>query len=427
MKRLRVGILAAMALLAGCVITQQPPSTDRPIPRSESRGTIDSIPTATDIPLPFLATNTHVPTADPDTANVPPIVFESSRDGSYELYAIYPDGTGLQSITQFDERDISNGSPVWSPDGSQIAFSSRRDGDWDIHVLNVDGSYTANLTAAAGEDDKAAWSPDGAWIAFNSRQGDARWGDIWMMDADGSSSVNLTNHDDDDREPAWSPSGMEIAFRSFRDTNYDIYVMNVESHAAHQLTETDPPVWNGSPTWSPDGAWIAFESDRDGDWNVYIMDNNGNQLRNLTPADSDDKEPSWSPDGRFLAFSSNRDGNSELYVLEIATGEVRRLTYDCGADNNPAWRPVQGAVSSGDAITQAVGYVARGTPNLRSGPGTDFDSIGGATVNECLTITGRSEDNTWLRVRTAVGRTAWVVSDLIDIQGDLALVPVMEQ
>jgi uncharacterized protein YraI len=112
--------------------------------------------------------------------------------------------------------------------------------------------------------------------------------------------------------------------------------------------------------------------------------------------------------------------------LEIATGEVSRLTYDCGGDFNPAWRPVSDTITGGEPTNQAVAYVARGTPNLRSGPGTEFDSIGGAVLNECLTITGRIDDSTWLRVRTSVGRTAWVLRDLLDIQGDLTLVPVAD-
>jgi Tol biopolymer transport system component len=424
MKQWRVGVLLVSGLLAGCVIMQQTPPPGSATPRNDDGSARVPLSTATDMPLPFLATNTRLPSTGPETENVPPIVFESSRDGSYELYALYPDGTGLQQLTDSDSANSGSGSPAWSPDGSQIAFSSNRDGDWDIHVLGADGSSPINLTAVEAEDDKASWSPDGSWIAFNSRRGGARWADIWMMNADGSSPINLTRHPDDDREPAWSPNGTEIAFRSFRDGNYDLYVMDVESHAASQITETDSQVWNGAPAWSPDGAWIAFETDRDGDWNIYVMDNNGNQLRNLTPGDADDKEPTWSPDGRFLAFSSTRDGNDELYVLEIATGAVRRLTYDCGGDYNPDWRRGASPASGGEPIHQAVGYVARGTPNLRDGPGPEFDSVGGAALNECLTIIGRSEDRAWLRVRTSVGHTAWVLRDLLDIQGDLASVPV---
>jgi TolB protein len=358
---------------------------------------------------------------------LPPILFESNRDGTYELYAVYPDATGLQQLTDF-QADVSNGSPVWSPDGTQIAFSSRRDDDWDIQIMNVDRSYAANLTAVVGEDDKAAWSPDGLWIAFNSRRNAARWADIWLMSADGSNPINLTDHPDDDREPTFSPNGMEIAFRSFRDGNYDIYVMDVETRAAHQLTKTDDPAWNSAPAWSPDGTRIAFETNRGGNWDVYVMDNNGQNLDNLTPDFSDDKEPAWSPDGHFLAFSSDRDGNFEIYILEVATGEVNRLTYDCAGDYNPDWRRVGAVTGNGVPPQTAVGYVARSAPiNLRSGPGTEYQSVGGAALNECITVVGRSENGAWLQVRTRLNDVAWVARSLVDIQGDLANVPVTSE
>jgi tricorn protease-like protein len=221
---------------------------------------------------------------------------------------------------------------------------------------------------------------------------------------------------------------MEIAFRSFRDGNYDIYAMDVEGHAAHQLTKTDPPVWNSSPAWSPDGRQIAFETDRGGDWDIYVMDNNGHNLDNLTPHPADDKEPAWSPDGRFLAFSSDRDGNPEIYVLEIDTGEINRLTYDCAGDFNPDWRRAGAAAGNGEPPRTAVAYVARSAPiNLRSGPGTAFESVRGAALNECLTVIGRSDDGVWLQARTSRGDTAWAAQSLVDIQGDLDNVPVVSE
>ena len=423
MKRGGIRFWLALLLLAGCVITQAG------TPQSPDPSQSEILPTATALPLPIYATNTRSATLASDLEAVPPILFESNRNGTYDLYAVYPDGTGLQQITEFEgEADISNGSPVWSPDGMQFAFSSRRAGDWDIHVNSVDGSFTNNLTAIAGEDDKASWSPDGLWIAFNSRRNGARWADIWLMSADGSTPVNLTDHPDDDREPAFSPNGTEIAFRSFRDGNYDIYVMDIEGRAAHQLTTTEDPAWNSLPAWSPDGTRLAFETNRNGNWDVYVMDNNGYNLRNLTPHSADDKEPAWSPDGEFLTFSSDRDGNSEIYVIEFATGEITRLTYDCGGDFNPDWRRASAEGGNGDLPDTAVAYVARSAPiNLRTGPGTEFESVRGAVLNECLTVIGRSEDSLWLHVRTSRGDSAWAALSLVDVQGDLMNVPVSNE
>jgi Tol biopolymer transport system component len=52
------------------------------------------------------------------------------------------DGTGVTQLTDNNDWDRS---PVWSPDGKQIAFESDRYGDWEIFVMNADGSDVESL------------------------------------------------------------------------------------------------------------------------------------------------------------------------------------------------------------------------------------------------------------------------------------------
>ena len=44
----------------------------------------------------------------------------------------------------------SNFDPTWSTDGSQIAFVSLRDGDFEIYVMYADGSGQTNITNTPG-------------------------------------------------------------------------------------------------------------------------------------------------------------------------------------------------------------------------------------------------------------------------------------
>ncbi|MCB9104737.1 MAG: PD40 domain-containing protein [Anaerolineales bacterium] len=94
---------------------------------------------------------------------------------------------------------VTDGSPVFSPDGRFIAFSASAQvsgGAHDIYRLNRDGSGRVRLTqtplwVSVQPDDapqwnnvSPAWSPDGTQIAFlTDRTG--RW-EIWLMNADGS-------------------------------------------------------------------------------------------------------------------------------------------------------------------------------------------------------------------------------------------------
>ena len=94
---------------------------------------------------------------------------------------------------------VTDGSPVFSPDGRFIAFSASAQvsgGAHDIYRLNRDGSGRVRLTqtplwVSVQPDDapqwnnvSPAWSPDGTQIAFlTDRTG--RW-ELWLMNADGS-------------------------------------------------------------------------------------------------------------------------------------------------------------------------------------------------------------------------------------------------
>ncbi len=91
------------------------------------------------------------------------LVFQSYRDGTFQIWTVNADGTGLRQHTRgaFDCRE-----PRFSPDGKSIAFSSDRTGSYAIHVLDLATGATRLWAAAEGQACEPAWSPDGARIAF---------------------------------------------------------------------------------------------------------------------------------------------------------------------------------------------------------------------------------------------------------------------
>ena len=250
------------------------------------------------------------------------IVFESNRDGNYEIYVMNADGSGVTRLTDNDDEDYS---PDWSPDGRRIAFESDRDGNYEIYVMNADGSGVTRLTDNDDEDYSPDWSPDGRRIAYHSdRDGND---EIYVMDADGSRITRLTEYNRDDRHPAWSPDGRLIAYQSYRASGcflgfcayrgWGIRLRNADGSGNSKLiTFNDDQEY---PSWSPDGRRIALHRRPDGGSDnvdeIYVMNADGSGGAYLTDHQRDDERASWSPDGLRIAFSSNRDGDHEIYVM----------------------------------------------------------------------------------------------------------------
>lgn len=260
----------------------------------------------------------------------PRIVFDTNRDGSYEIYVMNADGTGQTRLTNDPGWDWE---ATWSPDLSKIAFTSDRGAiSPEIWVMNADGSGQTQLTNNGADDGYPSWSPDGTRIAFNSyRTGN---NEIWVMNADGGGQTQLTNDATSNFHPVWSPDGTKIAYVNF----WDIYVMNADGSDQTQLT-TDPAV-DWTPAWSPDGTKIAFRSERDGNPEIYVMNADGTGQTRLTNDPMIDDHPSFSMDGTQIVFHSQRIGPSwQIYVMNVDGSGVTRLTNNGATDGEPSWSP----------------------------------------------------------------------------------------
>ncbi len=284
------------------------------------------------------------------------LVFQSDRDGDWEIYAMNVDGS---HVVQLTHNSAADSYPVWSPDGEQIAFESNRDGNLEIYVMNADGSGQRRLSNHPANETNPAWSPDGKQIAFDSDRSSNR--EIYIVNADGNGLNPLTKSFGKNILPAWSPDGTHMAFTGNRYMGWNVYVMNLVTGEDQRITGRHGAYGACRPDWSPDGSKIAYvsqEADKHGD--VWKMNPDGSERRQLTfDTEHADYYPAWSPDGRHLLYAKTDDkdrGNWELYLMSADGRRHARLTYHPARDKFPDW--ARGGISEDQVLHQRFSYEA---------------------------------------------------------------------
>ncbi|RPI52603.1 MAG: hypothetical protein EHM56_08210, partial [Chloroflexi bacterium] len=339
-----VGLLLALLLVTAQFAGMAAPSLALPsgdaLPSPEDRD-LTNIPHLAPDPA-----DSQAPAAGADTAMLPAgrLVYQSLRDGNWEIYVADADGANPMRVTRRDAADVQ---PRLNRGCTRIVFSNNASGNYEIATIGLDGLGLQRLTQHEAADTQPAWSPDGTRIVFQStRDGQS---EIYVIAANGSSLTRLTSHPAYDGYPAWSPDGARIAFSSNRSGSYAIWVMNADGSNPVQLSNQPGSVY---PVWSPDGLRLAYSANADGDdfLELWVMNADGSQqqLRHDPGAGSvDGWARSWSADGRWLAFTRIHlvlyegtwywdeaillatDMVYGSYPLELATG---------GRDWHPDWQ-----------------------------------------------------------------------------------------
>jgi Tol biopolymer transport system component len=267
----------------------------------------------------------------------PDLLFVSTRDGDYSIYAVSTSGGDERRLTDAEvDSSTPHGlffqtEPAWSPDGSTIAFASKRAGTFDLYAMSADGSGRRRLTSTKDDDRQPTWSPDGRRIAFTRGAS----GRIFVMGASGSGARRLTGEEVEEDEPAWSPDGRWVAYsrREPGSSVRELWLVRPDGSQRRRLTRLGGVAQ--APAWSPDGRRISFSAKVDDNrFDIYIIGADGKDVHRVNSGE-DSFEPAWSSDGKSIAFSEG----GAIVVIEVENGDKRMLTDPENNDSSPAWRP----------------------------------------------------------------------------------------
>ncbi len=241
-------------------------------------------------------------------------------------------------------RQLTNGpgydyQPDWSPDGRLLAFSSYRDDAIELRVLELASGKQWSLTSNGAVNVDPRFAPDGKSIAFVSTAFEGRF-HVFRLDLSGwvpGVAVRLT----DDRgsglpryyysrfdqylSPSWSPDGSELLLVSNRGRlsgSGGFWRMKAEPGAPLRPVHDEETTWKARPDWSRDGRRVVYASYLGRQWHqLWWVPAEGGDAFPLTYGEFDATAPRWSPDGTRIAYVSNEDGVPALWTIRVPGGE----------------------------------------------------------------------------------------------------------
>jgi tricorn protease len=221
-------------------------------------------------------------------------------------------------------RSLTNAS--LSPTGQRAIFEFRG----EIITVPKENGDARNLTNTSGIADRSpVWSPDGQQIAwFSDASGEYQ---LMIGDQEGLSkpkTIPLPNKSFYFK-PDWAPDGKHIAFT---DTDYNLWIVNVATGSA-KIADTERfahPNRSLNPVWSPDSKWLAYARLLDNQFKaIFVYQIETGKKIQLTDGLADAISPVWDVNSEYLYFlaSTNFGLNSGWLDMSSYERPITRSLY----------------------------------------------------------------------------------------------------
>ncbi len=256
----------------------------------------------TAVPLPeavYVSTQSSWAQASVSRTGVLAHVMSDTPQENLQLVWASADGTTSPALTvPRVYTDIS-----LSPDGRRAAMHLW-DEENDVWVADLVRGGLTRITFTPAEEETPVWSPDGRELAYAASR-DATRRSLFVKPADGSAAAverEVWSDAGHFHVNDWSADGRTIIIEARRAaTLNDLVAIDIETGAATDLLSS--PYSEMQARLSPDGKWLAYVSDESSRKEVYVQPYPALDARVLVSIEGG-VEPVWSADGRRLFFRS---------------------------------------------------------------------------------------------------------------------------
>ncbi|MHC9085750.1 amidohydrolase family protein [Luteimonas sp. RIT-PG2_3] len=287
---------------------------------------------------------------------------------------------GLTSLPQSRPFEVQTSEVTWmahdvSPDGRTIVF----DVLGEIHRMDIGGGDATPLLSGLAHETSPVFSPDGTQLAFLSDRSGSN--NVWVARSDGSQPRQLSFDTGVEffASPAWSADGTSVyasrtmppllAFELFR---YDlsggkpVKVVSAQP-AGHESFDSRRNALGVAV--SPQGRYLYYASKRGTTWSDKVNPDTWSIMRHDLKTGDDAgfiqlpggaMKPVLSRDGRKLVYASRSEGRTGLRIRDLETSEDRWLSWPLDPDGQeggyyadllPGYR----FLPDGSAVLVAVG------------------------------------------------------------------------
>ena len=253
-----------------------------------------------------------------------------------------------------------------SPDQKRVALDvvNFEVGGRETWQVDLTRGVPSRLTAGDRETSSPVWSPDGSQIAFASNPTGVG-GDLYQKPSSGVGNEEQLFHSDAWKVPVdWSADGKFLLFES-RDpgSKTKLWVLPFSGdRKPFPLLQT--PFSESLGAFSPDGRWIAYVSDESGRPEVYVQTFPVSTAK-WRVSTGDGTQPRWRRDGKEIFYLAP---DSRLMAVAVTTGSsfeagIPTALFEIGSAPGVGLRHRYGVTSDGERF-----LVVRGTETQETSP-----------------------------------------------------------